>query len=171
MLACIPLHGSVLIHDIAELAGVPEIQLYRIIRMTVTAGFLQESPPGQVAHTALSARFVTKPSYLDAAMFLAETAAPAALHMAVATQRFGTSPHPNESAYNLAFNTSDTFTTSREQRPRLQRQWPAYLRYAMEDVEDAVTDILSGMEQLRQGNVTIVEVSNIPRIAVRGAPS
>ncbi|KAF7587025.1 hypothetical protein BBP40_007847 [Aspergillus hancockii] len=128
VLACIPLHGSVPISDVAELAGVPEIQLCRIIQMTATAGFLQESQPGQVAHTALSARFVTKPSYLDAAMFLAETAAPAALQMAAATQRFGPSQQPNESAYNIAFHTSDTFASSCEQRPHLQRQWPAYLR-------------------------------------------
>jgi hypothetical protein len=94
-------------------------------------------------------------------MFLAETAAPAALQMAAATQRFGSSQQPYESAYNLAFNTSDTFASSCEQRPHLQRQWPAYLRYGMGDVDEGIMDILTSMDQLRQDNVTVVEVHTI----------
>jgi hypothetical protein len=73
--------------------------------MTTTAGFLQEPQADHVAHSALSSPFVTKPSCLDAAMFLAGTVAPAALQLPTATQRFGSSLRTNETAYNLAFNT------------------------------------------------------------------
>jgi AraC-like DNA-binding protein len=160
VLACIPLFGSVPLKDVADLAGVPVTQLCRVVRMTATAGFLQVLQPDHVAHTALSAPFVTKPSYLDAAMFLSGTAAPAALQMAAATQRFGHSQRPNESAYNVAFNTSATFASACEQRPKLQRQWPAYLRYGTGDVGDCVTDILAAyLDPLRLGNATVVEVN------------
>lgn len=157
VLACIPLSGSVPAKDVADLAGVPEMQLCRVVRMTATAGFLNEPQPGHVAHTILSAPFVTKPSFLDAAMFLAETAAPTALQMAVATQRYGHSNRPNESAYNLAFNTSQTFQSACEQRSKLQRQWPAYLRYAG-GVDDSVTEVLTRLDWLSLGNARIVEV-------------
>lgn len=158
VLACIPLSGSVPAKDVADLAGVPETQLCRVVRMTATAGFLHEPQPGHVEHTALSAPFVTKPSFLDAAMFLAETAAPTALQMAVATQRYGHSSRPSETAYNLAFNTSLPFQSACEQRSKLQRQWPAYLRYAG-DVDDSVTEVLTRLDWLSLGNACIVDVS------------
>lgn len=132
------------IEDVAGLSGVPEAQLARVIRLTATAGFLRELQPALVAHSALSAPFVTNPSYLDAAMFLAESAAPAALEMAATTQRFGESNRPNESAYNVVLNTTKPFHTALQERTKLHRQWSAYLRYAgglheAEEVTDAFT--------------------------------
>lgn len=159
MLACIPLSGSVPLADVADLADVPKTQLCRVVRMTATAGFLCEPRSDYVAHSALSAPFVTRPSFLDAAMFLSETAAPAALQMAVATQRFGDSQRPDESAYNVTFNTSATFVSACAQRPKLQRQWPAYLRYATGDVDASVTDILTCFDWLSLGNASVVDVS------------
>lgn len=70
-------------------------------------------------------------------MFLAETAAPAALHMTAATKNLqrssGTvdgskgSP-PSLVPYNVAFNTDQSFQATCAQQTKLQRQWPAYLR-------------------------------------------
>ena len=129
------------------------------MRMTATAGFLCEPQSDHVAHSALSAPFVTKPSFLDAAMFLSETAAPAALQMAAATQRFGDSQRPDESAYNLTFNISATFASACAQRPKLQRQWLAYLRYATGDVDTSLTEILKRFDWLNLGKATVVDVS------------
>lgn len=159
VLACIPLRGSVPFEDVADLAGIPETQLCRIVRLTATAGFLHEPQPGHVAHSALSAPFVTRPSFLDAAMFLSETAAPAALHMAVATQRFGQPQRPNESAYNIAVNSSDTFASAYDQRSKLQRQWSAFLHHGMDGVDASVTDILTRLDWLSLGSASVVEVS------------
>lgn len=66
VLACIPLKGSILAKDVADMAGVPETRLWRVVRITATASFLHESQPGHIAHTALSAPFVTNLSFLDA---------------------------------------------------------------------------------------------------------
>ena len=159
VLACIPLSGSVPFKDVADLAGVTESQVSRVVRMTATAGFLHEPQPGHVAHSTMSAPFVTKPSFLDAAMFLSEIAAPTALQIAVATQRFGHSQRPNECAYNLAFNTSATFASACERQSRLQRQWPAYLRYGTGDVDASITDILTRLDWPSLGNTSVVEVS------------
>ena len=91
-------------------------------------------------------------------MFLSETAAPTALQMSLATQRFGHSQRPNESTYNVAFTTSATFASACEQRPKLQRQWPAYLHHVTDNVDVSVTDILSRLDWLSLGNASVVEV-------------
>ncbi|KAI8623047.1 hypothetical protein F5Y19DRAFT_468820 [Xylariaceae sp. FL1651] len=158
VLAFIPLQGSVMMRDVADLSGTPETQLVRVVHMMSTVGFLHEPQLGYVAHTALSVPFVTKPSLLDAALFLAEIAAPSALHMSAATQKFGLSERIDETAYNLAFSTPASFASSYMQRPRLQRQWPAYLRYGAGDFETNLLDILSHYDWNSMGSATVVEV-------------
>lgn len=157
VLACIPLSGSIPAQEVAELVGVPETQLCRVVRMTATAGFLQEPRPGQIAHTALSAPFVTKLSFLDATMFLAEIAAPTALHMGTAAQRHGYPASPSDSAYSVAFHTSQPFQTACKERKRLQRQWSAY-RHCTGDVDDSVTELLGQLNWRSLGSACIVDV-------------
>ena len=153
MLACIPLSGSISVEEIADLAGVLEARLSRVIRMTATAGFLYEPQPGHVTHTPLSAPFVTKLDFLDAALFLAETAAPAAFNMVAATQH-----HEDQSAYSFAFPLSHDFATACAERPKLQRQWSAYRRY-VGDIDDGVTELLGRLKWHSLGNTCIVDVS------------
>lgn len=146
--------------DVADLIGVSEGQLSRIVRMTATAGFLREPSPGFVTHTALSARFVTQSSFLDAAMFLAETGVPAALQTSVATRLQG---QPGQSpdtatAYATAFNTSQPFYLACEQRKKLQRQWPAFSRCTV-DAEEGVMEVLGQLDWLRVGDACVVDVS------------
>ena len=158
MLACIPLSGSILAKDLADLAGVPETHLWRVVRMTATASFLHESPPEHIAHTALSAPFVTNLSFLDATMFLAETAAPTALHMATATQRHGWLDSRSDSAYSIAFNTPQPFEAACVERARLHRQWSAYRRCAG-DMDNSITELLGQLNWLSLGSACIVDVS------------
>ncbi|OBT49352.1 hypothetical protein VE00_00489 [Pseudogymnoascus sp. WSF 3629] len=110
--ACIPFDESLPIKDLADLVGVPESQLVRVIRLTATCGFLREPIPGFVSHTPLSAQFISNQSLVDATVFIAELATPTALQMPQATQRFGASSSATESAYNLALNTVGAKSTS-----------------------------------------------------------
>ncbi|KAK0735109.1 hypothetical protein B0T26DRAFT_690839 [Lasiosphaeria miniovina] len=163
ILACIPLEGSVPVRDVADLSGVPGSQLGRVVRLTATCGFLDEPQPGFVAHTPLSAHFIANQRFLDAAMFLAESAAPTALQMATATQRFGPSRRPSESAYNLALNTIRPFHVARIERPKLNRQWAAYLHNAAGLLNpEELAQTLSQLNWSNLSHACIVEV---------GAPS
>ena len=163
MLACIPLSGSISVQEVADLADVPETQLCRVVRMTATAGFLREPQPRHIAHTALSAPFVTNLTFLDAIVFLADTAAPTALHMAAATQR-----HGHQSAYSAAFSTSQSFQSACAERTRLQRQWSAYRRCSG-DVNDGVTELLTQLNWHSLGNACIVDVSLACHTALLGS--
>ncbi|KAF2133645.1 hypothetical protein P153DRAFT_281824 [Dothidotthia symphoricarpi CBS 119687] len=168
VLAYVPLVGScsVLIKDLADLADVPEAELYRVVRIMALAGFLQEPQPGYIEHTALSASFVSRPAHLDAAMFMAETVAPSALHMAAATRRHaatksGAEARAAESAYTVALRCSQkepqTFQSALVQRKRLQRQWPAYLS-CVGDCHGGATDILGQLDWPGLGNACVVDV-------------
>lgn len=144
--------------EIADLAGVPELILFRVVRMTATAGFLHEPRPGHIAHTALSASFVTNLSFLDAAMFLAETVAPTSLQMPTSTQRHGELEASTDSAYSVAFSTSQPFHSARTDRSRLQRQWSSYNRCAG-DVDTSVNELLGRLNWRSLGSACIVDVS------------
>lgn len=126
MLAYLPLglDDGLPIKDIAELADVSEPQLCRIVSFMAMSGFLRAPKPGFVAHTTLSASFVRLPAQLDAAMFLAETVAPCALHMAVTTR--------NRESFAVNWGSK-----------RVERLWPSFLR-ALGSADD--TDVLGQMD-------------------------
>jgi hypothetical protein len=155
VLACIPLVGSVVAKDVADLAGVSEDQLLRIVRMTATAGFLREPQPGYLAHTSLSKPFVSKLVCLDAALCLAQIAAPAASMMSAATRR-----QDRETALNLAMGdaTGTTFQSLRENRPKLQRQWLAHLQFEA-DPDGCIVQLLSHLDWHNLQNAHVVDVA------------
>ena len=158
MLACIPLGRSVPAKEVADLAGVPEPHLWRVVHMTAIAGFLHEPRPGHIEHTALSAPFVTNLSFFDTTMFLAEIAAPTALHMVTATQQHGLLESLSDSAYSVAFKTSKPFQLACVERTRLQRQWSAYRR-CTGDMDEDITELLGRLNWHCLGRACIVDVS------------
>ncbi|KFZ03028.1 hypothetical protein V502_11292 [Pseudogymnoascus sp. VKM F-4520 (FW-2644)] len=142
VLACIPATGSVPIKDVAQLSAVPETQLIRIIRMTATVGFLREPRAGYVAHTPISAQFISRTSYRDAAMFLAEHATSAAIQMTSNTHRL----QDAAGSANLKGNGQQGQTTV-ERSPRFERQWAAYLKHVGDESHNAgVTEVLSRLD-------------------------
>lgn len=143
--------------DICELASVPESQLLLVVQTMATVRFLQMPEPGHVSHTALSAAFVTKPSLLDAALFMTEVGAPAAFRMADATKR--ASGGETATAYSLASPDFTSFASDCKERPRLQRQWLAHLRYTICEDESSVLDVLMQCDwsNLRNNCVVIFE--------------
>lgn len=157
MLALIPLDSSISVNEVAEVASVPEAQLSRVVRMTATAGFLHEPQPSHIAHTALSAPFVTNLSFLDATMFLAESVAPTALHMATATQRQGRLEASSDSAYSIAFNTSQPFQSACSEQPRLRRQYAAYSQHAGVK-NDGYIELLGRLNWRSLGSACVVDV-------------
>ncbi|RAH39763.1 uncharacterized protein BO95DRAFT_477674 [Aspergillus brunneoviolaceus CBS 621.78] len=138
--ACIPLDGSASIKDVAELIG-PEL--------------------GHVAHSPLSAAFVTNPSYLDAAMFLARITTPAALNMPSITRQrtAGMCERVNQvEQNNNIINMVTSSTLDETALPRLERQWYAYLRFGTGNLCDTATDIISCLNSFQGTSATVVEV-------------
>ncbi|KAG8169892.1 hypothetical protein KVR01_000637 [Diaporthe batatas] len=163
VLACIPPSGEAMgTKDLADLVSVPEAQLRRVVRLMTTVGFLVlEEPPqqaigtrqAQVAHTRLSASFVTQFSNLDAVMFLSETVVHAALHMPEATQR-------QLSGFSLVSTPVGLdFGTACKQQPWLRRQWDAYLG-CLRDPNQVIADLLARLDWESLGRALVVEIDS-----------
>ncbi|KAL2867504.1 uncharacterized protein BJX67DRAFT_371862 [Aspergillus lucknowensis] len=160
VLACIPLDGSVAFEEVAAISNVPEDQLQRVARLMMTAGFLCEPCNGQIAHTPLSASFVTEPDLLDAALFLAQIAVPAALKMPRSVQQFAsydrrhpwatfTPPESRLTGFGESFDTN---------QPKIQRQFAAYLARGVFDEASAADEVLKLVDWDGLGAVTVVDV-------------
>lgn len=109
-----------------------------------------------MAHTPLSAQFITSQSLLDASIFMAESAVPAALQMPILTQRFGATQAPAEAA----MSSMRPFQSALQERSKLRRQWSAYLRHAAGlHQEEEVLDVISRLNWSNLGSACIVEVS------------
>ncbi|KAK4646100.1 hypothetical protein QC761_207350 [Podospora bellae-mahoneyi] len=124
----------------------------------ITSGFLQEPQQGHVAHSPLSAQFVTEPALLDAVMFLSGTAAPASLKMATATRQYGASDRTDQSAYTVAFDTGVPLASVFELQPRLQRQFGTYLESVTNGDQAGTRDVLMRVDWGSLGNATVVDV-------------
>lgn len=166
MLACIPIDECVPFADVAFLASVPETQLRRVARMMATTGFFCEPRSDHIAHTPLSAAFVSDPGLFDAALFLSNTVAPAALHMPQATKQFPNSERPEESAYNIDVSASRSSPESRERWPQLEAQWPTYLHYGTKNEASSIKDVLTRVDWKALGNATVVDVSIIRAVLI-----
>ncbi|KAM0794061.1 hypothetical protein BDR22DRAFT_895535 [Usnea florida] len=168
LLACIPVGDKVTFTNAANIASVSPTELCRVVRMTATAGILCEPEPGFVAHSPLSAHFVTKPSLLDAAAFLAETAAPAAFHMADATrlrQKYPEQQAHSLTAYAIASSspsnhpsTMTSFAARCEQEPKLRRRLAAFQRLEASLVDEGVVSVISSLDWRSLGPAKVVEV-------------
>ena len=158
VLACIPLDESVPFEDVADIAGVPECRLRRLVRPLFTIGFLCEPSPGHVAHSVLSKQFVTQPGLLDAIFFMSDTLAPSASAMGTQTRRSGASEQPADSAWNLAVGSNSPFAVCLQQRPKVKRQLGAYLSYVSSAMDAAVEDTLTQMNWQSLGMATVVHV-------------
>lgn len=159
VLACVPLHNSVPLQDVAHLVEIPETQLIPVIRFAATADFLCEPQPGHVAHTFLSAQFVTNPALFDALMFLTHVAMPTSMQMSAATKQSSELVSPTEnSCYSIAFNTATPFTADCEGQGKLQRQVAAFEQLKGSGSNDDITDILPCLDWLHLSDTTVVEV-------------
>ncbi|KAL2850263.1 hypothetical protein BJY01DRAFT_245575 [Aspergillus pseudoustus] len=160
VLACIPLDGSVAFEEVAGISNVPVDQLQRAARLMTTAGFLCEPSKGHIAHTPLSASFVTEPDLLDAALFLAQVAVPAALRMPRSLQHFA--PYDRGQPWPALAQTDNRLPLLGENydqnQPKFQRQFAAYLAHGILDEAGAVDEVLKLLDWEGLDAATIVDV-------------
>ncbi|OJI99524.1 hypothetical protein ASPVEDRAFT_81137 [Aspergillus versicolor CBS 583.65] len=147
VLACIPLDGEVAFEEVAGISNVPVDHLQRVVRLMTTAGFLREQTSGHVSHTALSASFVTEPDLLDAALFLAQVAVPAALKMSHTAHQ--PAPYNHDQLSAVHFDPS---------QPKTHRQFAAYLAHGILDEPSAIDEVLRLIDWDGIGAATVVDV-------------
>ncbi|KAL4865136.1 hypothetical protein BDV12DRAFT_155318 [Aspergillus spectabilis] len=160
VLACIPLDGSVAFDEVADISNVPVDQLQRVVRLMTTVGFLCEPTSGHIAHTPLSASFVMEPDLLDATLFLAQVAVPAALKMPRSISQFAS--HDRGLPWTTLAQPESRIPAIGESfdpaQPKLQRQFAAYLAYGILNEASAIDGVLKLVDWEGLGVATVVDV-------------
>ncbi|KAJ5151389.1 uncharacterized protein N7482_010641 [Penicillium canariense] len=160
--AAVPLTGAVPYAQLASICAVPERQLQSVARMAITSGCLCETQPGEVAHNAISRQFVTLPAYLGWVRFMTDFYMPVSAQMAEATEKWGVSDQPNETAVNLAMNTPLSafafITRSRE----FNKLFGGYMKGVAASEGTAVRHLLTDYDWAQLGPGLVVHIDGAP---------
>ncbi|RJE19621.1 o-methyltransferase [Aspergillus sclerotialis] len=154
----VPLTEEISYSSVAASAGVSERQLKTVARMAMTNRVLCEPTPGMIAHTATSATFVTNPSLHDWAIFMCEASVPAAAHMVEASKKWPDSSAPNETAYNVAFDTNLPFFDHLATLPIRTKQFAGYMKNVTNSEGTAIRHLLNGFNWAGLGTAHVVDV-------------
>ncbi|KXT03533.1 hypothetical protein AC578_1612 [Pseudocercospora eumusae] len=101
----VPLEGSISYEEVAQKAGVNDLQCKRIMRHAMTNHIFREPKTGYVAHTAASALLVRNRGVRDWVGFTTEESFLCAAKLVEATEKWAKSERKDQWAYNLAFDT------------------------------------------------------------------
>ncbi|KAK8079428.1 hypothetical protein PG997_007246 [Apiospora hydei] len=144
---------------IAAMAAVPESTLRSVARMAMTAGFLCETPSGRVSHNALSASFVEDAHMRVQLEHMFNATIPVMAGLVKATERWGDSRAPNETAYNVANSTELPFFAHLKSRPELQKKFEDYMKSrAVSHTGSRVEHLLDAFDWAASGVTTVVDV-------------
>jgi len=155
----IPDDGAMSYHDIAQEAQVPEYQLRKICRMAMTSGLFRELDNNTLAHTAISRGLRHGSPFLDAMMFLTETASVTASKMVDMTVRYGSSSAQNNTAFNVAFDTDLPFYAYLSQNPTVGAQLAGSMKFFGVGGELHLKHLVNGYDWAGLGEATVVDVS------------
>ncbi|KAL4961545.1 S-adenosyl-L-methionine-dependent methyltransferase [Aspergillus stella-maris] len=125
----VPLDGDISITDLAEKTSLDPIRLRRYLHHTMMYRVFVESRPGYIAHSAASRLLKENPAALDTVGFLVEELTPAGTKVIEAEERWPDSAEPNETGYNVEFNTSDSFYHEIAKTSERARRFGAAMRF------------------------------------------
>jgi len=156
----VPLVGSISYSELAALTGFDEIFLKRMVRVAMINRIFLETPDGRVAHSGASRILHEEPGAMDTAGFLLEEIFPAAPKLVDALKKYPASGEPNETAFNLAFNTSRSFYKELEATPERSRRFGAAMRWMSRGGRFSNDHIVRGYEwaQVDHANGLVVDV-------------
>ncbi|KAJ0414364.1 putative O-methyltransferase [Aspergillus carlsbadensis] len=125
----VPLSGDISIPDLAEKTNLNPTRLRRYLHHTMTYRLFIESRPGHIAHSSTSRLLKEDPAALDTVGFLVEELTPAATAVLEAEAKWPESAEPNETGYNIAFDTRDSFYKEIAKEPHRARRFGAAMRF------------------------------------------
>ncbi|OBR10554.1 O-methyltransferase [Colletotrichum higginsianum IMI 349063] len=124
----LPQEGSIAYPVLAAKADVPEKHLKGVARMAVLNGFLEEPTSGHVAHSRPSALLVRDENFMSWARWMMDYSMPVAYKFAEATRWWGDTDAKNQTAFNVAENTTDPFFDHIRKNPDLTAVFSSYMR-------------------------------------------
>ncbi|KAF5010177.1 hypothetical protein FDECE_3670 [Fusarium decemcellulare] len=160
VLSAIPLPPDSLPYaDVATKAKVPVSTLRSVARMAMTAGILCETKDGNLSHNSLSASFVENPLMRVQLLHMFNQTVPLMAQLANATEKWGETTAPNETAYNLVHNTDLPFFQHLKSRPDLGKGFEDFMKSrAVSHTGSNVEHLLEAFDWKSLGESTVVDV-------------
>ena len=131
--------------------------------MAITAAFLHSPFPDHLAHTRLSAAFAADPSLRDWLLYLASASAPTALKLSEATERWGETKKPEETAYSLAMGTELSFFGHLKADSRREKEFAGYMAAVGKSKGVSLEHLVKGYDWTSlSGGAVVVDVRPRP---------
>jgi 6-hydroxytryprostatin B O-methyltransferase len=152
--------GSISYATLAAEVHVPEAMLRSIARMAMTAGILFEKTDGSLCHNALSTPFVQDPHMRVQLKHFCTATVPIMAGMVKATENWGDTRQPNETAYNVANGTDLPFFAHLKANPTLQKKFEDYMKSrAVSHTGSRAEYLLEAIDWSSLGDARVVDVS------------
>jgi 6-hydroxytryprostatin B O-methyltransferase len=154
-----PPHGAPYA-TVATACKIPEPILRSMARMAMTTGFLCETVEGHLSHNDLSAPFI-KDTHLQVQLkhFFGATV-PVMAGMIKATEKWGDTRAPSETAYNVANDTDLPFFAHLKAKPDLQKKFEDYMKSrAVSHTGSSAEYLLEAFDWNALGDARVVDVS------------
>ncbi|KAH8683687.1 O-methyltransferase-domain-containing protein [Ilyonectria robusta] len=160
VLSRIPLPPDALPYaEVAARANVPVSTLRSVARMAMTVGFLCETKDGHLSHSPLSASFVENVHLRTELLQMFSKTVPLMAGLTPATEKWGDTTAPNETAYNLVHKTDLPFFQHLESRPDLSDGFSAYMKSrAVSHTGLSAEHLLDAFDWKSLGEATVVDV-------------
>ncbi|KNG49342.1 fusarubin cluster-methyltransferase [Stemphylium lycopersici] len=146
--------------DVAAKANVPVTRLKAIARMAMTAGFLCETVDGHLSHNPLSGIFVQNEHLRIQLYHMVEQTIPLMAAFTRATEIWGETKVPNQTAYNISAKTNLPFFEHLKSDPDISSEFDSYMKsQAVVNSGAKVEHLLRAFdwESLKEG-ATVVDV-------------
>ncbi|RAO64731.1 uncharacterized protein BHQ10_000743 [Talaromyces amestolkiae] len=142
----VPLEGDISIQDLAEKTKLDPIRLRRYLQHTMMYRVFVESRPGFVAHSSVSRLLKVNPAALDTVGFLVEELAPAGTKVVEAEAKWPNSAEPNETGFNVEFNTADSFYLEIAKTSERARRFGAAMRFMTSGTFYDISHLIRGYD-------------------------
>lgn len=155
----VPIDSAVTYSDLAAAANVPEAQLRQVLRYAMTCRLFREPTPGTVAHTSVSRLLRDSPPVIDYVGHCAEFSSVVVGKLVDATERFKGSEEPNETAFNIAYDTPLPMFPWMGQHPETAQRFKRLMMSMTASEKYSPRHLAEGYDWAALGAGTVVDVS------------
>ncbi|KAI9714705.1 MAG: hypothetical protein M1828_001134 [Chrysothrix sp. TS-e1954] len=156
----VPLDGDISYAELGARTGVDEVMLRRMMRFAMMNRIFTEKHAGRVCHSALSRLLATEPGAMDTIGYFLDEKFPTGPKLVEAQAKYPNSSEPNETAFNLAFNTSRSVYLDLQTVPERARRFGSAMRWLSAGGQFSNEHLVRGYNwaQFDRSNAVIVDV-------------
>lgn len=161
-----PLYGEIAYSEVSEQAYVLEDRLKTIARMAMTSGLFAEPRPGYIAHSATSAALYSNQDLNVQMNWYTKLLMPSLASTPAAHEKWATSTAPNETPFNLAFQTDLSRYDYISRTSEMQASFGQLMEALVRDPRNSLDHLANSFEWGDLGKATVVDVrsSNQDRV-------